>query len=48
MTNVDDNELYESTQLDTQSNSPPEVRPESPVVKAGGSPMDQPDAEEST
>lgn len=45
---VGENELYESTQLATQSNSPPEIKPNPSVAKAGGSPVDQDEAGEST
>ncbi|KAK1254194.1 hypothetical protein MKX08_008189 [Trichoderma sp. CBMAI-0020] len=44
---ADDNELYESTQLATQSNSPPEIKPDPSVAKAGD-PVDQDKAEDST
>ncbi|EHK46546.1 uncharacterized protein TrAtP1_005492 [Trichoderma atroviride] len=45
---VDGNELYESTQPASQSDSPPKVESEPPVAKAGDSPADQNKAEEST
>ncbi|KAL7892190.1 kinase-like domain-containing protein [Trichoderma sp. SZMC 28014] len=45
---VDDNELYESTQLATQSNSPVEINHDPPVAKARGSSVDPNEVEEST
>ncbi|KAL7917687.1 kinase-like domain-containing protein [Trichoderma austrokoningii] len=39
-------ELYESTQLATQSDSPPEIRPDPSAAKAGESPVDQVEAAE--
>jgi hypothetical protein len=45
---LDDIELYQSTQLATQSDSPPEVKPELFIAKAEGSLVIQDQAEEST